>query len=56
MKRGRVKVDGAEYRGWYWKLVGSNGRTLGHSEQYSSKAKAVQTAKRVAAAIGWPVV
>ena len=32
---------------WYWKLVAKNGKTLAHSETYSSKAKARQSARSV---------
>ena len=39
-------VKGAE--GFFWKLVAKNGETLAHSEIYSSKTKALQTAKKVA--------
>ena len=31
---------------WFWRIVARNGKTLAHSETYSSKGKAVQTAKR----------
>lgn len=33
--------------GWYWILVAANGRTLAHSEIYSSHAKALQTFNKV---------
>ncbi len=35
-------------RKWYWRIVYLNGRTLAHSEMYSSKAKARQTARNLA--------
>ena len=34
--------------GFFWKLIATNGQTLAHSETYSSKTKALQTAKKVA--------
>ena len=32
---------------WYWRIKSPNGRILCHSELYSSKQKAVQTARLV---------
>ncbi len=29
-----------ELKAFYWRLVAANGRTLAHSEQYSSRSKA----------------
>ncbi len=37
---------------WFWVLKGSNGRTLAHSEQYSSKRSAHRTSDKLAAALG----
>lgn len=36
----------------YWRLVAANGRTLAHSETYSSLTKARATAKSVADTFG----
>lgn len=36
---------------WFWRLISKNGRTLAHSETYSSKTKANKTAERVANAL-----
>ena len=33
---------------WYWKLKYTNGKTLAHSETYSSRYQAVKTARAVA--------
>lgn len=33
---------------WHWRIMAKNGRILANSETYSSKRKALQTAKRVA--------
>jgi uncharacterized protein YegP (UPF0339 family) len=35
---------------WFWNLKHRNGHILAHSEQYSSRFKARQTAKTLAAA------
>jgi len=32
---------------WYWKIVARNGRSLAHSETYSSLARALKTAIKV---------
>lgn len=36
---------------WYWKLLGGNNETLAHSENYSTRNKAEQTAVKVFFAI-----
>jgi len=36
---------------WYWKMIAENGKVLAHSEQYSSKRKALQTADKVSKTI-----
>ena len=35
-------------RAWYWRIVHSNGKTLAHSESYSSRAKATKSASEFA--------
>ena len=35
-------------KSYYWRLVHKNGKILAHSENYSSSAKAMQTAANVA--------
>lgn len=42
-----MKIIVLKKKGWYWKLVANNGKTLAHSETYSSKAKAVKTAIKI---------
>ena len=37
---------------WFWHAVGFNGEILCHSESYSSKTKAQQTAAKVAKQLG----
>lgn len=32
---------------WYWRIKATNGRIVCHSETYSSKSKAIQTAKQI---------
>lgn len=32
---------------WFWRLVADNGRTVSHSETYSSQSAAIDTVKRV---------
>jgi len=36
---------------WFWHLVGRNGEVLAHSESYSSKHKALDTATAVFSAM-----
>jgi uncharacterized protein YegP (UPF0339 family) len=37
---------------WYWRLKSGNGRILAHSETYVSMQQALDTATRVAKALG----
>jgi uncharacterized protein YegP (UPF0339 family) len=42
--RYKIEVLRSSMGGWYWRIEAPNGRILAHSESYSSKAKAIQTA------------
>jgi len=46
----RIVVQKSKNRKWFWDLVHKNGHVLAHSEMYSSRAKAVQTAETLAGA------
>ena len=35
---------------WYWRIIANNGQILAHSEIYSSKQKAILTAKKIISA------
>jgi len=37
---------------WFWRLLSVNGKTLAHSESYSSKRHACKTASKIAKAMG----
>ena len=39
----QIYIDKGRSGKWYWKLKAENGKTLAHSESYSSKAKAWKT-------------
>ena len=48
----RTKTSGK----WYWRLVSNaNDEPLAHSEQYSSRAKAIQTARALSDNTGLPL-
>lgn len=42
-----VVKRGIASQAWMWLLKGKNGKILSHSELYSSRNKAVKTAKKV---------
>ena len=42
----------AGHRFWFWHIIGHNGEILANSEPYSSKAKAMQTARKIARQLG----
>lgn len=44
-----IEVLRAESGGWFWRLLGENGRILATSEIYSRKEGAVKTAAKVGA-------
>lgn len=58
-----MKIEVVTKRGWFrtrwfWRIVGVNGETLCHSENYASHQKAQQAARevaRVASASGFQV-
>lgn len=37
---------------WWWALRARNGKTLAHSENYTTRRAALQTARRLARALG----
>ena len=43
----KVEILKGKSKKWYWRVRAKNGRILCHSEQYSSRAKALQTARSV---------
>lgn len=44
----KYRIEVIVFRGqWHWRIVHKNGQILAHSEKYSSKRKAMQTAKAV---------
>lgn len=40
---------------WHWRLMSTNGEIVASSEAYSSRAKCLQTAKRVAGEANWEI-
>lgn len=39
----RIEIEKGKNKKWFWRLISANGKTLAHSETYSSKAKALET-------------
>ena len=47
MKIQIVRSKKGNKNGWFWRIVASNGRTLCHSEIYTTLANARKTASRI---------
>jgi len=47
-----VEVLPGSVSGWYWRIKASNGKTLCHSEVYTTKRMAIKTAEKMAENIG----
>ncbi len=42
-------------KNWFWRLIARNGKTVAHSETYSSKQKARKTAKKLSLRLKCPL-
>lgn len=43
-------------KNWFWRLTARNGKTIAHSETYSSKQKALKTAKKLGRRLKCPLI
>jgi uncharacterized protein YegP (UPF0339 family) len=48
----RIEIVRSKNKGWFWRLKHRNGKTLAHSEIYTTKAKARQTVRNFVKNLG----